>query len=281
MFAWLKRLFRIGVAEANAAIDKLEDPVKMTEQGIKELKSDLTKSLQALAEVKASAIRSKKELESGKSRAANYEAKAVALLKKAQTGEIDPAEADRLAERALSKKEQLVSQITSSTKNSDMLDKQVATMETNVNRLKSQISTWENELKTLKARSKVSEASKRVNKQLANVDSKSTVAMLEKMKEKVTEQEALSQSYLDIADANVSEDDEIDRALGLGAGGSGTTQLEASDALQKLKARIESTSSASDDSAGDSSASSSTSGGGGAGGGMSELEKLKNQLKND
>lgn len=66
MFAWLKRLFRIGIAEANSAIDKLEDPVKMTEQGIKDLKSDLNKSLQALAEVKASAIRSKKGIRKSK-----------------------------------------------------------------------------------------------------------------------------------------------------------------------------------------------------------------------
>ena len=29
-----RRLFRIGKAEANSAIDKMEDPIKMTEQGI-------------------------------------------------------------------------------------------------------------------------------------------------------------------------------------------------------------------------------------------------------
>ena len=34
MFGWLKRLFGIVEAEANAALDKMEDPVKMTEQGI-------------------------------------------------------------------------------------------------------------------------------------------------------------------------------------------------------------------------------------------------------
>jgi len=35
-----KRLFRIGSAEANSLVDKLEDPIKMTEQGIRELKED-------------------------------------------------------------------------------------------------------------------------------------------------------------------------------------------------------------------------------------------------
>ena len=42
-----KRLFTVGKAEAHAAIDKLEDPIKMTEQGIRDLKLDLDKSLQA------------------------------------------------------------------------------------------------------------------------------------------------------------------------------------------------------------------------------------------
>jgi len=54
-----RRLFRIGSAEANSLVDKLEDPIKMTEQGIRELKKNLGSALEALAEVKALAIRSK------------------------------------------------------------------------------------------------------------------------------------------------------------------------------------------------------------------------------
>ena len=45
MWAWLKRLFRIGKAEANAALDNLENPVKMTEQGIRDLRANLEKAL--------------------------------------------------------------------------------------------------------------------------------------------------------------------------------------------------------------------------------------------
>jgi phage shock protein A len=33
-----KRLFKVGEAEAHSALDKLEDPIKMTEQGIRDLK---------------------------------------------------------------------------------------------------------------------------------------------------------------------------------------------------------------------------------------------------
>ena len=42
-----RRLFKIGEAEAHSAIDKLEDPTKLTEQGNRDHKADLDKSLKA------------------------------------------------------------------------------------------------------------------------------------------------------------------------------------------------------------------------------------------
>ena len=35
---FLKRLFKIGEAEVHSAIDGMEDPIKMTEQGIRDMK---------------------------------------------------------------------------------------------------------------------------------------------------------------------------------------------------------------------------------------------------
>ena len=231
-----KRIFGIASAEANAAIDKIEDPVKMTEQGIRDLKKDLDASLRSLAEVKAVAIRTRKELEAAKSSAKDYEGKAVLLLKRAETGQIDPADADRLATEALSKKEQAMERAGVNQKSLATQEANVAKMEQNVQRLKSQISQWENELKTLKARAKVSAASQKLNKQLANIDSSSTVGMLERMKEKVDQQEALAESYGDMADMTKSVDDEIDKAL-LGTGGTGGSS-GGSDALAALKAKL-------------------------------------------
>jgi len=92
------RLFKIGEANANAVVDKLEDPIKMTDQAIRDLKVDLENSIKALAEVKALAIRSKNETDMHKNKAQEYESKAIALLTKAQSGGIDPTEADRLAQ---------------------------------------------------------------------------------------------------------------------------------------------------------------------------------------
>ena len=84
-----RRLFRIGSAEAHSALDKLEDPIKMTEQGIRELKGNLEESIKALAEVKALAIRSRNDHETYSEKAKSYERKAMLLWKQAQEGKIE------------------------------------------------------------------------------------------------------------------------------------------------------------------------------------------------
>ncbi|MDH5367789.1 MAG: PspA/IM30 family protein [Cyclobacteriaceae bacterium] len=228
-----KRLFNIGSAEANSAIDKLEDPIKMTEQGIRDLKKDLDKALHALAEVKAMGIRAKNEVNTYKNKAKDYENKAMLLLKRGQSGEIDAAESDRLASEALVKKEEASSQMARSKEEQDRFENNVSQLDVNVKKIRSSISTYENELKTLKARVKVSTATKNLNKQMAQIDSSSTVSMLERMKEKVAEEEALADAYGDIANESKSIDDEIDKALE-----GGTAEAKAADDLAAMKAKL-------------------------------------------
>ena len=97
--------------------------------------------------------------------------------------------------------------------------------------IKDNISNWENELKTLKARVKVSDATKNVNKQMAALDNTGTVSMLERMKEKVAQEEALAEAYGDIADTNKSIDDEINAAAD-------TSEEKVDDELAKLKEQL-------------------------------------------
>jgi phage shock protein A len=227
----LDRLFKIGQSEANAAIDKLENPIRLTEQGIKDLKADLNRSLEALAEVKAMAIRANNDMHKYKSQAADYENKAILLLQKAQRGEFDSAEADRLAGEALQRKSETEAHYASSIRDKEQFDKSVAQIETKTRQLRSTISTYENELKTLKARDKVNKATLNLNKQLSQVDPSGTVSMLERMKERVAQEEALAESYGQIANEARSLDSEIDAALASGGG----TQP---DALAALKAKM-------------------------------------------
>ncbi len=228
---FFKRLFKIGEAEANSAIDKMEDPIKMTEQGIRDMKTDLEKSLEALAQVKALAIRAKNEAEEFSTKAEDYQQKAMLILKKAQGGSIDSSEADRLAKQALVKKEEAIQHVSRSKGESEKFDNSVNQLEKNIQDIKQNINKWENELKTLKARVKVSTATKNVNKQMAEIDSSSTVSMLERMKDKVNQEEALAEAYGDIANTSKSIDEEIDKAVDI-------TQTNAEDDLAKLKEQL-------------------------------------------
>ena len=228
-----RRLFRIGSAEANSLVDKLEDPIKMTEQGIRDLKSDLTKALEALAEVKALAIRARNDANADTEKAKDYEKKAILLLKRAEKGEISPEEADRLASECLVQKESLMANATTNRNNQEKFEANVAKLDGNIKTLKSNIKKYEVELKTLKARAKVSKATKNINKQLADIDSSSTVSMLERMKDKVAQEEALAESYADIAGESTSVDHEIDKALD-----SGSAEVKAADSLAALKSKL-------------------------------------------
>ena len=228
---FLKRLFKIGQAEVHSAIDGIEDPIKMTEQGIRDMKLDLDKSLEALAQVKAMSIRSKNEVQEYANKGEDYNEKAMLILKKAQSGSLETSEADRLATEALIKKEEALAGQNRATADKEKFDLNVSQMESNVQTIKQNISKWENELKILRSRVKVADATKSLNKQMAQIDSNGTVALLERMKEKVAQEEALAEAYGDIANNSKSVDDEIDKAINV-------SQTKATSELEKLKEQM-------------------------------------------
>ena len=208
-----KRLFRVSQAEAHAIVDKFEDPIKMTEQGIRDLKKDLQASMTSLAEVKAIAVRTRREADNHKKLTVDYERKAMMLLQKMQNGEMDQADAERLATQALNKKEQSAADAIRLAQEAERHEQMAGQLQANVNKIKSGVNTYENDLVTLKARAKTAAATKKINQQIARVDSSGTIAMLEKMKSKVEEDEALALAYGEMADLDKSVDDEIDAAL--------------------------------------------------------------------
>lgn len=228
------RIFKVAQAESHAAMEKFEDPIKMTEQGIRDLKKDLQNAMQSLAEVKSMAIRTRRDAEDKKKLAADYERKAMMLLQKMQSGELDPTEAERLATEALNQKEQQAAEAVRISQEADRHEQMAGQLQANVNKIKSSISTYENDLVTLKARAKTAAATKKINQQIAKVDSSSTIAMLEKMKAKVEEDESLAMAYGEMASADQSIDDEINAVLK----GEDAKALPPPQALLELKKKM-------------------------------------------
>ncbi len=226
------RLFKVGQAEAHSVVDRLEDPIKMTEQGIRDLKQSLHEAMASLAQVKSVAIRLKKDSEEQKRISAEYERKAMLLLQKMQSGSLEQAEAEELARTALAKKDSAVGRAAALAKDHQGQQAAADQLQAKVEKLKRDISKYENELVTLRARARTAESMKKVNKQLAGVDTSSTIAMLEKMKNKVEEEESLAQAYGELSDSTSSIDEQIEEALAL------PEEAEGADSLAELKAKM-------------------------------------------
>ncbi|PXV60231.1 phage shock protein A [Dysgonomonas alginatilytica] len=209
-----KRLFRIGQAEIHSVLDGVEDPVQITELGIMEMKENLSLTLESLAKIKAMSIRTKNDKEKKRSEAQEYENKAVLLISKAQKGEVDITQAERLAKEALLRKKQLLSEISDLDVQRIEHENVSSDIQKNIEILKFNIAKWENELKTLKAKIRIGKVTQELNKQMAQIDSNSTVNMLERIKEKIAEEDALTQAYASLNKCSLSMDDEIDRVIG-------------------------------------------------------------------
>ena len=226
------RLFKVGQAQAHAAVDKLEDPIKLTEQGIRDLKTDLQNAMTGLAEVKGVSIRLSKEADDAKRQADEYERKAVLLLQRFKDGQLDQAQAERLATEALNQKEITSQRAARLAQDAEQQQRMATQLQDKVQQLKTAVTSYENELVTLRGRAKTAESTKRINQHLAQVDSSSTIAMLERMKRKVEEDEALAQAYGEVGQVDTSVDAEINKAL------ASAQPSKAQDELQAMKAKL-------------------------------------------
>jgi len=227
----LKRVLRIVKAETHAIVDKLEDPIKVTEESIRELKKQLNKAIESLAQVKATQIRFEREAINERERAKMLVKKAESILAKAKSSEISEEEAQKLVSELLQKAE-IHEQNARNLEQEAQKQKEMAMrLQAKIDQLKTVIAKYEAELKTLKARYATAKAVKKINKQLAKVDPSDAISMLEKMKQKVEEEEYLATAYEEIAKKEIMLDveSEVDKKI---------LEMETSQKLEELKKKL-------------------------------------------
>ncbi len=232
MASIFQRIFKVAQSEAHSTMDKFEDPIKMSEQGVRDLKKSLQASMVSLAQVKSLAISLQKQADDQKKMGAGYERKAMLILQRLQGGEMEQAEAERLATAALSKKEEALQQAATLSVDQQAQQQMADQLQTKVEELKRQIGKFENEVITLRARARTASSMRKINQQLAGADASGTVAMLEKMKNKVQEEESLAQAYGELSDVGGTIDEDIDKALAL------PSSKASSDSLAELKKKM-------------------------------------------
>lgn len=231
MTGFFTRLFGVAKSEGHALIDKLEDPIKMTEQGLRDLRKDLELSMRSLAQVKAECIRMQRDADDQRRAAEDCERKAKLLLTRMKDGELPADKAEALAAEALNLQKE-------SLERCNTLETQHATqrraaeqLQTKVNKLHQTIRKYENELLTLKARARTAQSMRKINQQLAGVDSSSTISMLEKMKTRVVEEESLAEAYGEVGASVTTVEQEIDDTL---RGSAATSSASLADLKKKM-----------------------------------------------
>ncbi len=209
----LSRIFGIGKAEANAALDKLEDPVKITEQQIRDMKDKLGDVIKAQATSLANLNKLKSRQKEFLLVQEDYTKKAQGVKAKIESGATDDETGKKAIIAALNKAdnakksaESLAVQIKASQSTSDKITANVATF-------KKSITEAENTLVTLKARAESAKANRDINKQLSDVDPDGYASNIQRMVDKVDGLEAEAAAYEQINDENKSEDEIIESAL--------------------------------------------------------------------
>src|ERR1700748_3713689 len=153
------RLFRIGKAEANAAVDKLEDPAKMADQILRELRENYQQAVQGEAEIKALALQHRASELQYRNSAAEWEKKANDLLDKVESKQLDEAKGNDLATKAADAYQNATAQADQYAKMAEKEESAVNVMDLKIKQIKDQIAETESRAQMIESGAKTADGS--------------------------------------------------------------------------------------------------------------------------
>lgn len=224
-----KRIFKIGEAKANKAVDNLENPVEQWEQAIRDMTKGLDTAKTNQIKLKTVIVTLRTNEEKLREKEKLNKTKANRLLDKVDAGELDPTRGEELTIEALNLSE-------NAGKEADVIKAQRLNHEKSLDKIvkdmreyKNEIKKAKNELVSIEAREAAADASIEINKNMGDMGgADSAKAMMDKMRAKVEKKEAEA-TALDELDDVQDVESEIDSIL---AGDSPTAN---NDLLAKLR----------------------------------------------
>lgn len=218
-----QRLFRIGKANVNAAIDKLEDPVKVIDQVLRELDEDIEKVTAAVTSQMAVEKRFEREL---------AEAEELVARRDAQVRQALASNNDELAREALldkkkqeEKRDKLQEGHTRAKETADKLRAQLTEMKNRVTEMKDQRST-------LIAQAEAAKTQQKINSTMSGVGGNDVGATFNRMEEKIKRMHDEADAAYELANADKSLDEKFAEAL------KDSRDLAIDDELAALKAEL-------------------------------------------
>ncbi len=201
MFKFFKRVKTVVDSELNALLDKAEDPVKMLDQFMRDMESDIREAEAAVAKQIANEKMLQKKYEEAQKMVEKREEQA---LKAVESGN------DDLARRALEDKK-LHTQTAETLKESyerAKLDSE--TVRKKLDEMKAEYYQMKLKKDSLKARAESAKAKTKMNRTLSGIGTDESKRGFERMEEKVLQFEAEAETSEDLRSSNKSLDDEFE-----------------------------------------------------------------------
>jgi phage shock protein A len=201
MFKFFKRVKTVVDSELNALLDKAEDPVKMLEQFMRDMESDIREAESAVAKQIANEKMLQKKYEDAKKMVEKRDEQAITAIE---------AGNDDLARRALEDKK-MHSQTAETLKESyerAKLDSE--SVRKKLDEMKAEYYEMKLKKDSLKARAESAKTRTKINRTLSGIGSDESKQGFERMEEKVLQYEAEAETSEDLRSSNRSLDDEFD-----------------------------------------------------------------------
>ncbi|MFT9369708.1 PspA/IM30 family protein [Paenibacillus polymyxa] len=195
-----KRLRDLTMSNINAIIDKAEDPVKMTDQYIRDMQEDLEDAEKAVAAQIAIEKRFKQQ----------YEEQA-ALVKKREEQAHTAAKAQNvdLARRALEEKKSAEQKMNEFQAGYEQNKAAAENLRGKLDEMRRQLTEMKNKRETLVARYNAAKAQTEINKAMNGFSSDTATAGLKRMEEKMLQAEARAEASNEMASKEKSLDEEF------------------------------------------------------------------------
>ncbi|AIQ24312.1 MULTISPECIES: PspA/IM30 family protein [unclassified Paenibacillus] len=197
-----KRLRDLTMSNVNAIIDKAEDPIKMTDQYIRDMTEDLEDAEKAVAAQIAIEKKFKQLYEEQEALVNKRTQQAHAA---AQAGNVD------LARRALEEKKAAEAKLVEYKASFDQNKASADNLRGKLDEMRKQLTQMKNKRETLVARYNAAKAQTEINKAMSGFSSDSASAGLKRMEEKMLQAEAQAEASNEMSSGNKSLDDEFEK----------------------------------------------------------------------
>ncbi len=188
------RLSRLLRANLNDLVNKAEDPVKILDQSVADMQSDLVKLRQAVALAIASQKRLKNQADQSETQIKTWYERAELALQK---GEED------LAREALARRKGFQESATALKSQLQAQEGQVEILKRSLVTLEGKIAEARTKKDMLKARAQAAQAQQQLQSAVGNLGTNSAMAAFERMEDKVEALEASGQAAAELAGADL------------------------------------------------------------------------------